>query len=40
MTKRALGFIQEWRQLHINELLADWKIAEEKKALSKIAPLE
>ena len=40
MSKKALGFIQEWRQLHIDELLADWKLAEQKKALSKIAPLE
>ncbi len=38
--KRALGFVQEWRELHIEELLADWRLAEQNKALSKIAPLE
>ncbi len=40
MSRRALGFIQEWRKLHMDELLADWKLAEQNKALSKIAPLE
>jgi len=38
--KRALGFVQEWRELHIEELLADWRLAEQNKALSKIAPWE
>lgn len=40
MLKRAIQLIQEWRQLHQNELLKDWKLAEQKKALFAIKPLE
>jgi len=32
--------IQEWRQLHKDELLKDWKFAEQKKALFAINSLE
>ena len=37
---RALGLVQEWRQLHKAELWADWERAESKRALLKIRPLE
>ena len=40
MTNRAAKMIQEWRELHKNELLKDWKLAEQKKALFSIKPLE
>jgi hypothetical protein len=40
MSKRALNLVQEWRSLHINELMANWKLVEEKKSLLKIDPLE
>lgn len=40
MTKRALMLVQEWRELHKEELMTDWKLAEEKKALFPIKPLE
>jgi len=40
ISNRAIKLIQEWRQLHKKELLKDWKLAEQKKALSAIAPLE
>jgi len=40
MTKRALALVQEWRELHKNELLCDWELAEQKKALFPIKPLE
>ena len=40
MSKRAVKLIQEWRELHKEELLKDWKLAEQKKALSAINPLE
>ena len=40
MSNRAIKLIQEWRQLHKDELLKDWKLAEQKKALSAIDPLE
>ena len=37
---RVLGLVQEWRELHRNELLQDWKLAEERKPLRRIEPLE
>lgn len=40
MSKRAKDMVEEWRELHINELLDDWKRAEQKRALKQIAPLE
>jgi len=40
MSNRAIKLIQEWRQLHKDELLKDWKLAEQKKALFAIDPLE
>ncbi len=40
MSSRALKMIREWRKLHKAELLEDWKLAEQKKALFPIKPLE
>jgi hypothetical protein len=40
MGPRAVALVQEWRKMHKAELLADWKLAEQKKALHRIAPLE
>jgi len=40
MSKRALNLVQEWRELHKEELLRNWKLAEQKKALFPIKPLE
>ena len=40
MLKRALTLVQEWRELHKEELMRDWKLAEQKKALFPIKPLE
>lgn len=40
MPKRALALILEWAFLHRTELLADWKLCEEKKAPKKISPLK
>ena len=37
---RALNHVQEWRQLHQQELLAAWVLAESRKPLPNIAPLE
>ncbi len=39
MSNRAIKMIQEWRELHKDELLKDWKLAEQKKALFAINPL-
>lgn len=38
--RRALGLIQEWRELHKDQLLADWGLAESRRPLNKIEPLE
>jgi hypothetical protein len=40
MSKRALALVQEWRELHKEDLMNDWKLAEQKKALFPIKPLE
>ncbi len=38
--KRALKLVLEWYELHVNELLEDWELAEKHKPLKKIKPLE
>jgi hypothetical protein len=37
---RALSHVQEWRQLHKAELLADWELARRSEPLKRIDPLE
>lgn len=37
---RALGHVQEWRELHKAELLQNWQRARDREPLLKIAPLE
>ena len=37
---RALGLVEEWRELRKEELLLDWRLAEERQPLTRIAPLE
>jgi hypothetical protein len=36
---RALRLIREWADLHRDELLADWELAQARKELAKIDPL-
>ena len=38
--KRALRLVFEWLDLHKEELLENWWLAEEKRPLNKIQPLE
>jgi hypothetical protein len=38
--KRALSHVQEWRQRHGAELLADWELARRSEPLKRIEPLE
>ena len=38
ISSRAIKMIQEWRQLHKDELLRNWELAEQKKALFAINP--
>jgi hypothetical protein len=40
MNRRALSLLEEWRQLHEEELLVNWNLAEERRALIPIPPLE
>ena len=40
MSNRALKMVQEWRELHIDELLRDWDLAEKRQALFNIQGLE
>ena len=37
---RALTLVQEWRQLHMSELAENWRLAEQKRILNLIEPLE
>ena len=38
--RRAQSLVLEWLELHRNELLENWELAEVRKPLMKIAPLE
>lgn len=38
--RRAQNLVLEWFELHRAELLEDWKLAENRKPLKKIEPLE
>jgi hypothetical protein len=40
ISTRAHRLIEEWRTQHIDELLDDWKRAENKEKLNRIEPLE
>ena len=40
MSSRALALVQEWRQLHQNELRKEWELAVNRKQLFPIKPLE
>ncbi len=38
--RRALGHVLEWYTLHKDELAEDWRLAQGRRPLKKIAPLE
>jgi hypothetical protein len=38
--RRAQRLVLEWFELHRNELLEDWNLAQDRKPLKKIEPLE
>lgn len=38
--KRAMSMVETWRKMHVDELMADWNKAEERKALDPIPPLD
>jgi len=37
---RAQRLVLEWLELHRDELLDDWRLAQERKPLNRIEPLE
>ena len=37
---RVHGLVQEWRRIHLAELLEDWSLARERRTLNRIEPLE
>jgi len=39
MSKRALRMLFEWSELHLEELMENWRLARERKPLNSIAPL-
>lgn len=40
LPRRAFSLVDEWRQLHIGELLDDWERARQRQPLAYIEPLE
>jgi len=40
MSKRALRMVFEWLDLHQAELLDNWELAKQRKALREIQPLQ
>jgi hypothetical protein len=40
MGRKALSIIQEWREIHAAELMENWELALQKRALHPIKPLE
>lgn len=40
MTRRAVAMVQEWREAHRSELLANWALAEGRTPLNRIPSLE
>lgn len=40
LPRRALAHVQEWRELHRQELIDGWNLARSSKPLPRIAPLE
>ena len=39
-SKRSLALVEEWRQLHRDELNQNWELARQRKPLRYISPLE
>jgi len=39
MPARGRAFIEEWRAQHVDELLANWELAEQQQPLKQIEPL-
>jgi len=40
MPKRALNLVFEWMDIHKNEIMENWELAQKGKPLNKIEPLK
>jgi hypothetical protein len=40
LSPRTLSLVQEWRKMHMDELLRDWELASRREPLAYIPPLE
>jgi len=40
MCSRAVSMVQEWRAVHRDELMENWQLAGQKRALKRVKPLE
>ena len=40
LSHRALSLVEEWRRLHLDELLENWERARRREPLTYISPLE
>jgi hypothetical protein len=40
LPRRALGLALDWAELHQNELRANWALAQQRRPISNIEPLE
>jgi hypothetical protein len=40
MPRRALSMVYEWLEIHLTELLTNWELAQNRKPLNDIKPLE
>ena len=38
--RRQLRAVQDWHELHVDELLENWTLVQNRKPVKKIAPLE
>lgn len=40
LPRRALGLVLDWTELHQDELRANWTLAQQRKPIDNISPLE
>ena len=40
LPRRALGLTLDWAELHQNELRTNWRLAQQRRPISNIKPLE
>ena len=40
LSRRTLSLVNEWRELHVDELMDNWQRASRRQPLAYIAPLE